>query len=71
VVVRGVYNEAEKKMLADRKERVARLVGWLGERSWVEIFYLVFYSVASRDLMVHMASAEDWRRPCRRSLVYR
>jgi hypothetical protein len=70
MVVRGVYSEAEQKMLADWKDLSEKLVGWMGEKPSNDIPYPVFHRVATKELILHMAGAADYWNPLWRDENY-
>jgi acyl dehydratase len=70
MVVRGVYTEAEKKMLAAWKERAQSLVGWIPDQPTHDLLYPVAYRVATRELMVNHALAADYKNPLWRDESY-
>jgi hypothetical protein len=70
MVVRGIYTKAEQEMLTDWKERSRSLVGWLGETPSEEVPYPIFHRTASKDLIMHMAYAADYRNPLWRDENY-
>ena len=70
MAVQGVYTREEEKMLADWREKADKLVGWLGEKTSEAVSYPVFHRVATKELIMHMAFADDYWNPLWRDESY-